>query len=68
MLLGVLMLVQFGCKQEKADPYAGDLKIKIAGSTGKALNYELYTEASYAATQQGIYHLPLKKGIAYYGT
>jgi hypothetical protein len=62
------MLVQFGCKQDKADPYAGDLKIKIAGSTGKALNYELYTEASYAAAQQGIYRLLLKKGVTYYGT
>jgi hypothetical protein len=65
MLLCLLVLIQFGCKQDKIDPYVGDLRIKVAGSTGKNLNYELYTEASYAAWQQSIYNLPLKKGVAY---
>lgn len=68
MLLCLLVLIQSGCKQDKVDPYAGDLKIKVAGSTGKSLNYELYTEASYAAARQGTYNLPLKKGVTYYGT
>jgi hypothetical protein len=65
LVLFLLVAVQFGCKQDKIDPSVGDLRIKVAGSTGKYLDYELYTEASYAAAQQSIYNLPLKKGVAY---